>query len=133
MKTSTIGFILFLILASSPFTLLIHAQTPIVDVSLSVTPSKTLVLPGTSVSYLYNVTNTGEVPLTGNITDGTFGVVGSFVNLAPGGWVGFNVTHVITMNTSNVVTAYGFDQYQNLATDVVSVFVQVYSLTDKDS
>ena len=97
------------------------------DISLTVKPSKTKVLPGTPVSYLYNATNTGEVPLTGNITDDTFGAVGNFVDLSPGGWVGFNVTRVITENTTNQATAYGFDQYQNLATDTVSTFVEVYN------
>jgi hypothetical protein len=101
-----------------------------VDISLSVTPSKTKVVTGTLVSYLYNATNTGEVPLTGNITDPTFGPVGTFVNLAPGGWVGYNITHVITQNTTNTATAYGFDQYSNLATDSDSAFVQVYSGAD---
>jgi hypothetical protein len=104
----------------------VYAEASGVDIKLTITASKTKVLTGTPVSYLYNATNTGEVPLTGNITDATFGVVGSFVNLQPGGWVGYNITHVITQNTSNVATAYGFDQYKNLATDTDSAFVQVY-------
>ena len=132
MKTkSKIGLTLFLfLLASSTFTVLTNAQTPSASISLSVTPSKTKVVTGTPVSYLYNATNTGEVPLTGNITDATFGAVGGFSNLQPGGWVGYNITHTITQNTSNTATAYGFDQYKNLATDSVSTFVQVYSGAD---
>jgi hypothetical protein len=105
----------------------VQVYYPTADIGLTVTPSKTKVLPGTSVSYLYNATNTGEVPLTGAIYDDVFGAVGNFVDLAPGGWVGFNVTHVIAANTSNVATAYGVDQYGQNVTDSVSAFVQVYS------
>ena len=117
------GIIFF---ASRP-TFVVYALPAIADISLTMTPSKTSVVPGTPVSYLYNVSNIGEVPLTGNITDDTFGAVGTFVNLQPGGWVGYNVTHIITQNTTNTATAYGFDQYTNLATDVDSAFVQVHS------
>ncbi len=99
-----------------------------VDISLTVTPSKTLVLPGTPVSYLYNATNTGEVPLTGAIIDDTFGLVGNFVNLQPNGWVGYNVTHVLTQNTTNVAKAWGADQFGANVTDSKTTFVQVYSL-----
>jgi hypothetical protein len=125
-----LAILLVSILLSSTFAFLTYAQTTSVDISLTVTPSATKVVAGTSVSYIYNATNTGEVPLTGNITDAWFGAVGAFVNLAPGGWVGFNVTHVLTQNTSNTATAYGFDQYTNLATDTASVFVEVYSGVD---
>jgi hypothetical protein len=95
---------------------------------LTKTPSATKVVNGTSVSYLYNVTNTGETALTGAIYDDAFGLVGSFVNLQPGGWAGFNVTHVITQNTTNVATVYGIDQFGSNVTDSASAFVQVIEL-----
>jgi hypothetical protein len=119
----TISEIPFLSSSTSPSP--VYAQTTGAGISLTVTASKSEVVPGTAVSYLYNATNTGEVALTGNITDATFGAVGSFVNLQPGGWVGFNVTHVITMTTSNVATAYGFDGAGQLVMDSDSAFVQV--------
>jgi hypothetical protein len=127
-KTSSkiLAIVLLSILVSSTFAFLTYAQPALADIMLTVTPNKTKVVSGTSVAYLYNVTNTGELPLTGNITDATFGPVGIFVNLQPNGWVGFNITHVITQNTTNLATAYGFDQYGRLVTDSVSTFVQVY-------
>jgi uncharacterized repeat protein (TIGR01451 family) len=94
---------------------------------LTKTPSKTKVLSGTTVSYLYNATNTGQTPLTGSITDDEFGNVGSFVNLIPGGWVGFNVSHVITANTTNIATAAATDSYGANVTDSAVAFVQVYN------
>jgi hypothetical protein len=124
---SKMGFIIFLfLLASSTFTVLTNAQTPSANIKLTVKPSATKVVIGTPVSYLYNATNTGETALTGTIYDDQFGPVGNFVNLQPGGWVGFNVTHVITQNTTNIATAYGIDQFGQNVTDSASAFVQVY-------
>ncbi len=105
---------------------LVGAPPPNVGISLTKTPSATKVLSGSSVSYLYNATNTGEIALTGGIYDDVFGPVGYFVDLQPGGWVGFNVTHVITENTTNVATAYGIDQYGRNVTATASAFVEVY-------
>jgi hypothetical protein len=123
-----IVFMLFLsILIIPTFLFTAHAQVPIADIALTKTPSATLVLNGTSVSYLYNATNTGEVALTGAIYDDVYGLVGSFVNLQPSGWVGFNVTHTITANTTNIATAYGVDQYGQNVTATASAFVQVYN------
>jgi uncharacterized repeat protein (TIGR02543 family) len=81
----------------------------IVCISLTKTPSATRVWTGSSVSYLYNVTNTGYTALTGAIYDDEFGLVGSYVDLAPRGWVAFNVTHVLTHSTYNTAIAYGVD------------------------
>ena len=97
------------------------------DILLTLTPSKTKVASGASVSYLYNVSNTGETALTGAIVDDVFGPVGNLVNLQPGGWVGYNVTHVISANTSNVATAWGINQFGTNVTSAASAFVQVYS------
>jgi hypothetical protein len=95
------------------------------DIKLTKTPSATIVLPGTPVSYLYNVTNIGETPLTGGIYDDQFGAVGSFVNLQPGGWVAYNVTHTITENTTNTATAWGVNDFGTNVTDSATAFVQV--------
>ena len=124
--TSKIGLTLFLfLLASSTFTFLTNAQTPSASLSLNVKPSATLVIVGSSVSYLYNATNTGETPLTGGIYDDQFGPVGYFVDLQPGGWVGFNVTHIITENTTNTATAWGVNDFGTNVTDSATAFVQV--------
>ncbi len=132
MKTlSRIGLIIFvLLLASSTFTVLTNAQTPSASLSLTVKPSATLVVVGSPVSYLYNASNTGEAPLTGAIYDYTFGPVGSFVNLQPGGWVGFNVTHIINKDTTNTAIAYGLDSYGANVTDTATATVEVYSGAD---
>ena len=103
----------------------VQVYVPVAGISLTKTPSATKVVVGSSVSYLYNVTNTGETALTGAIYDDEFGAVGSFVDLQPGGWAGFNVTHVITQNTYNVATAYGVDQYGNNVTSTASAYVSV--------
>ena len=131
MKTTSrmVITLLLSLLVSSTFTFMVRAPPPpTASISLTKTPSATLVLSGTTVSYLYNATNTGETDLTGAIYDDVFGLVGSFVNLAPGGWVGFNVSHVITQNTTNTATAYGVDTYGQNATATDTAFVQVYSL-----
>jgi hypothetical protein len=95
---------------------------------LTKTPSATKVVIGTPVSYLYNATNTGETALTGGIYDDQFGLVGSFVNLQPGGWVGFNVTHIITEDTTNTATAWGVDQFGSNVTDTATITVEVFEL-----
>ena len=99
------------------------------DILLTKMASKTKVPSGTVVSYLYNATNTGGVPLTGNITDDVYGPIGSFVNLMPGGWVGFNVSKVITANTTNVATVTAVDEFGTPVTDSAVAFVQVYTPT----
>ena len=106
-------------------TAFVQVYVPTADISFSKTPSATKVVAGSSVSYLYNVTNTGETALTGGIYDDVFGSVGSYVDLQPGGWVGFNVTHVITANTTNVATAYGVDSFGQNVTASATAFVQV--------
>jgi hypothetical protein len=117
--------LLLIMLIVTVFPIQANAQPPEADISLTKTPSATKVVPGTAVSYLYNATNTGETALTGAIYDDQFGPVGSFVNLQPGGWVGFNVTHVITQNTTNTATAYGLDTYGQNVTDTATVTVIV--------
>jgi uncharacterized repeat protein (TIGR01451 family) len=124
--TSKIALILLsALLISSTFAVMAHAQPPLASISLTKTSSATLVLSGSSVSYLYNATNTGETALTGNITDDVFGPVGSFVNLQPGGWVAFNITHVITEDTTNTATVTAEDQYGSVVTDSAIVTVKV--------
>jgi glyoxylate utilization-related uncharacterized protein len=108
----------------------IKVYNPYARISLTKTPSATKVLNGTTVSYLYNATNTGYTALTGAIYDDNFGLVGNFVNLQPGGWVGFNVSHVLTHSTYNVATAYGVDQYGSKVTSTASSYVRVYSSWD---
>ena len=113
-------------LSSSPFPSIAHAQTTTVaGISLTKTPSANDVVSGSPVSFLYNATNTGTTDLTGAIYDDVFGPVGYFVNLAPGGWVGFNVSHVLTESIFNTATAYGVDEFGQNVTDFASAFIQV--------
>ena len=111
-----------LIVSSSSFQAKAQLQA---DISLTKTPSATRVVNGTAVSYLYNATNTGETALTGSIYDDQFGAVGNFVDLQPGGWVGFNVTHIITQNTTNIATVFGVDTYGQNVTDTDTATVLV--------
>ena len=112
-------------LSISPFSSPVYAQTTIAGIVLTKTPSVTDAVSGSPVSFLYNATNTGTTDLTGAIYDDVFGPVGSFVNLAPGGWVGYNITHVLTESVFNTAWAYGVDEFGNNVTDSASAFVQV--------
>jgi uncharacterized repeat protein (TIGR01451 family) len=124
--TSKIALILLsALLACSTIAVVAQAQILNADITLTKVASKTLVLSGTSVSYLYNVTNTGTTYLSGNITDDIYGEVGYFVDLAPGGWAGFNHTHVITEDTTNIATATAEDQYGSVVMDSATVTVRV--------
>lgn len=105
----------------------IRVRNPCAGLLLTKTPSATRVLTGTAVSYLYNVTNTGDTALTGAIYDDEFGLVGSYVELAPGGWVAFNITRVLTHSTYNVAKAYGVDEYGSNVSSMASAYVRVYS------
>ena len=116
--------------ATATATATVNVYTPTAGISLTKTPSSTMVVVGSTVSYLYNATNTGETALTGAIYDDIFGAVGSFVNLQPGGWVGYNVSHIITETTTNVATAWGIDQYEQNATATATATVEVYSGAD---
>jgi len=93
-------------------------------ISLAKTPSASKIENNTSVTYTYNVTNTGDVALTGNVTDDVFGLVGTFT-LQPNGWVAFTVSHVLTANTTNIATATGVDQTGASVTANATAFVQV--------
>jgi uncharacterized repeat protein (TIGR01451 family) len=93
-------------------------------ISLTKTPSATKVENGTSVTYTYNVTNTGDTSLTGNVTDDTFGFIGSFV-LSPGSWQTFTKTVTLTVNTTNTATATGVDQLGTSVTAQASATVTV--------
>ena len=112
-------------LSSSTFLSPVYAQTTVAGISLTKTPSATNVVSGSPVSFLYNATNTGDTALTGAIYDDVFGPVGSFVNLQPGGWVGYNITHVLTESVFNTALAYGVDDFGQNVTDSASAFVQV--------
>ena len=115
---------------STFFTLNVSAQVySDADILLTNTASKTWVPIGSTVSYLYNVTNTGASALTGSITDDVYGLVGNFVNLMPDGWVGFNVSHVITADTTNVATVNAVDDFGTEVSDSAVAFVQVCTPT----
>ena len=79
-------------------------------IEITVTPDITEICEDaeTVVAYTYNLTNlSSSYYFTGSISDDVFGPVGSFVNLAPGGWVGFTVSHTLNQTTTNVATGSG--------------------------
>ena len=103
------------------------------SIALTKTPSSTKVENGTSVSYTYNVTNTGDTALTVSLVDDTFGTIFTGKVLAPGA---FNVTVISEMliaNTTNTATATGVDQLdtsvQAQATKTVTVLHPAITLT----
>jgi hypothetical protein len=126
-KSTSLLVLMLLLLANSAFVSLVQPVEVGPSISLTKTPSATLVESGSQVSYLYNVTNTGDTALTGAIYDDVYGAVGSYVDLQPGGWVGFNITHIVTDDTTNIATAYGVDKYGRNVTSTDSAFVRVCS------
>jgi uncharacterized repeat protein (TIGR01451 family) len=94
-------------------------------ISLTKTPSSTKVLNGSSVTYTYNVTNTGDTTLMGiNVTDDLLGFIGSAV-LLPGASATFTNTTILTTNTTNTATAVGVDQLGTRVQATTSGFVVV--------
>jgi uncharacterized repeat protein (TIGR01451 family) len=95
-------------------------------ISLTKTPSATKVENGSSVTYTYNVTNTGDTSLTVSLTDDTFASP-IFTNkvLAPGAFNITTVSHVLTANTTNIATATGVDQNGTSVNANANAFVQV--------
>ena len=122
-RLTLVMFLSLLMFTIYPF--LVYSQQPTANISLSKTASDTSVLSGTTVSYLFNATNTGETSLTGAISDDVIGTIGSFVNLQPGGWVGFNVSQVLTQSTLNNATVYGVDSYGANVTATASAYIEV--------
>ena len=127
MKTKSIVelILILVLLVGSPLVFLARAQIPIAGIDLTKVASETHVLSGTSVSYLYNVTNTGTTLLTGNITDNVYGTIGYFTDLQPDHWVAFNVTHVINCTMTNIATAMAEDQFGTPVSDSATATVIV--------
>jgi uncharacterized repeat protein (TIGR01451 family) len=84
------------------------------NISLTKTPSSTQVASGSTVTYTYNVTNTGDVILNNvDITDNTAvtpNPVTSGQTLNVSEMKTFTATAVITTNTTNIATTNGTDQ-----------------------
>ena len=127
MKTKSIVelILILVLLVGSPLVFLARAQIPIASIDLTKVASEKFVLSGTSVSYLYNVTNTGTTLLTGNITDNVYGTIGYFTDLQPDHWVAFNVTHVINCTMTNIATAMAEDQFGTPVSDSATATVIV--------
>ncbi len=95
-----------------------------------------LVAPGSSVTYCYEIRNTGQVPLeTHTLVDSALGLLlnGSSINVPPGSTYVYSTTVVINTSVTNFATWTANDPYENVAVDsdsaTVTVIVPVISVT----
>jgi len=99
------------------------------SISLTKVPSATTVANGTSVTYTYNVTNTGDTPLSSvSITDSVFGSIVSGQSLGVGQSLQFTKMVTLTATTANTATASGVDVLDTNVSATASAVVTVYAL-----
>ncbi len=96
------------------------------SISLDKVAEPEKVLAGTEVTYTYTVENTGDVALTVDIDDDTFGVIADDEPLAVGETKVFVIVETINVDTTNVATATGTHQLGTVSDDA-SAFVDVIS------
>jgi hypothetical protein len=94
-------------------------------ISLTKTPNSTKIESGSSVTYTYNTTNTGDTPLTVGLIDDQFGTIFTGKVLAPGESNITTIVRVLTSNTTNVATATGIDQLSTSVQAQATAFVHV--------
>lgn len=104
----------------------VNVIAPSIDVQKSAAPSP--VISGTTVTYTYVVTNTGDVTLYDVVvTDDQLGQIGVIDELAVGASETLTKDAVLTETTTNVVTATGYDELEHMVTDQDSARVPVYN------
>jgi uncharacterized repeat protein (TIGR01451 family) len=95
-------------------------------IKLTKVPNATTVNSGSSVTYTFNVTNTGDTALSDvNITDNTYGVIASMQSLAVGQSKVFTKTVVMTSTTTDTATAIGVDTLDTKVSASASATVTV--------
>jgi len=94
-------------------------------IALTKTPSASKIENNTSVTYTYNVTNTGDTPLTVGLTDDKFGTIFTGLSLSPGVSNITTVTKTLIADTTNTATATGVDQTGASATAIATATVKV--------
>jgi uncharacterized protein affecting Mg2+/Co2+ transport len=108
--------------ASDPAT--VDVINPGIDVVKSASAST--VLPGTSVTYTFTVTNTGDVTLFGvTVVDDKLGIIATIPELPAGAVRTFTAAAVLNVTTTNVVVASGTDALGNRFSDSAAVTVAV--------
>jgi uncharacterized repeat protein (TIGR01451 family) len=88
---------------------------------------KPVVLAGTEVTYTYKVTNSGDATITAlALDDDMLGPITLPVSmLAPGDFTSVTATSAISVDTTNVATATGYDPIQRPVSDTDTAFVDV--------
>lgn len=113
----------------------VTATTERAELELAKIPSEVLVFPGTSVTYTYYLTNTGDYTVTAlSLTDDRCSPVSALpgsedaleMGLLPGADAAFQCSSVITEPTTNLAQATGLDPYTNTVTATATAFVDVF-------
>ena len=98
------------------------------SISLTKVPSAATIENNTSVTYTYNVTNTGDTPLSSvNITDSVYGSIASGQSLGVGQSLQFTKIVTLTATTANTATATGVDMLSTSVSGTASAIVFVYT------
>ncbi len=97
-------------------------------ISIDKTASPTNIISGDSVTYYFEVTNTGDVALYNvSVVDDKLGPIGVIAVLLPGASETLEMSTTLTEDTVNVATATGTDEYDHEVTDDDDAEVLVWS------
>ncbi|MCG2806909.1 MAG: DUF11 domain-containing protein, partial [Coriobacteriia bacterium] len=98
----------------------VDVVAPSIDVEKSAN-TDFVIEPGEDVTYTYDVTNDGDVPLFGVVLDDDIlGNVGALGMLAVGESMQFEATAFVDADVTNIVTAIGSDQWGHPVTDTAT-------------
>jgi len=96
-------------------------------IDLLVTPDRTIVYSEESVTYTYQITNTGDTTLTDVTVVDDYGTVCEHITLAAGITTSRSHSVILTQTTTNTATVTGQDPLGNPVTDSDSTAVNVIS------
>jgi len=102
----------------------VRVVNPAIELTKSV--NKPVILSGDTVEYSYLVENTGDVPLLNvSVDDNKIGHIGDIASLAVGASATLTKTAVISVDTDNIGTAAGTDEWGHQVSDTDTASVNV--------